>query len=272
MAERTHVVCTLLVAAAVAALHARPAAGQQLSWQTPDLHFSVINASTIAPHSDRAIMRLTGAVEQRSMQEYGLSQIPDHAHIVDATFEAAVGTNDWHGLGGPQFHSFFLEAYFGDGQAGPADFGTPAAVIGTATIFYGESQHWFDVPVTDVVQSVVASGYDWIGFRARCTTTNNHAYFDWVVNFNLNYLPDPCQGDLTATAVAGQAGYGVPNGVVNNDDFFYFLSQFAAGNKQVCDLTYGATPGQFGYAIPNGQLTNDDFFYYLVLFARGCSV
>ncbi|MEZ6232962.1 MAG: GC-type dockerin domain-anchored protein [Phycisphaerales bacterium] len=30
-------------------------------------------------------------------------------------------------------------------------------------------------------------------------------------------------------AIAGQPGYGVPNGIINNDDFFYYLALFAAG-------------------------------------------
>ncbi|MEZ6232833.1 MAG: GC-type dockerin domain-anchored protein [Phycisphaerales bacterium] len=79
-----------------------------------------------------------------------------------------------------------------------------------------------------------------------------------------------CAPDLTATAVAGQPGYGVPNGVLNNDDFFYFLAEFALGNLAVCDLTATAVPGQPGYGVPNGVLSNDDFFYYLGLFAAGC--
>jgi hypothetical protein len=29
--------------------------------------------------------------------------------------------------------------------------------------------------------------------------------------------------------VAGQPGYGVPNGIINNDDFLYYLAVFAAG-------------------------------------------
>ncbi len=79
-----------------------------------------------------------------------------------------------------------------------------------------------------------------------------------------------CRPDLTAGAIPGSPGYGVPNGVLNNDDFFYFLSQFAAGNLAVCDLTTFAVPGQPGYGVPNGSVTNDDFFYYLGLFAAGC--
>ena len=38
-----------------------------------------------------------------------------------------------------------------------------------------------------------------------------------------------CAPDLTTGAIAGQPGYGVPNGILNNDDFFYYLAIFAAG-------------------------------------------
>ncbi|MEZ6235422.1 MAG: choice-of-anchor B family protein [Phycisphaerales bacterium] len=82
--------------------------------------------------------------------------------------------------------------------------------------------------------------------------------------------PPACQPDLTTGAVAGQPGYGVPNGVLNNDDFFYYLAQFASGNVAVADLTTGAVVGQPGYGVPNGIITNDDFFYYLAIFAAGC--
>ena len=79
-----------------------------------------------------------------------------------------------------------------------------------------------------------------------------------------------CEPDITTGAVAGQPGYGVPNGVLNNDDFFYFLAQFAAGNLAVADVTTGAVQGQPGYGVPNGIINNDDFFYHLAIFAAGC--
>ena len=79
-----------------------------------------------------------------------------------------------------------------------------------------------------------------------------------------------CQADLTTGAVAGQPGYGVPNGILDNQDFFYYLDQFANGNVAVADLTTGAVMGQPGYGVPNGIITNDDFFYYLAIFAAGC--
>ncbi|MEZ6234520.1 MAG: GC-type dockerin domain-anchored protein [Phycisphaerales bacterium] len=39
-----------------------------------------------------------------------------------------------------------------------------------------------------------------------------------------------CEPDLTTGAIAGQPGYGVPNGMLNNDDFFYYLALFAAND------------------------------------------
>jgi hypothetical protein len=86
----------------------------------------------------------------------------------------------------------------------------------------------------------------------------------------LLYRQAGCHADLTAGASASQPGYGVPNGVLNNEDFFYYLSQFATGNAQIADLTTGAIPGQPRYGVADGQVSNDDFFYFLTLFAGGC--
>lgn len=91
---------------------------------------------------------------------------------------------------------------------------------------------------------------------------------------NNNQVPDPCESpcepDLTHGAVAGRPGYGVPDALLNSDDFFYYLAQFAAGNVAVADLTTVAVAGQAGFGVPNGVISNDDFFYYLLLFASGC--
>ncbi|MCA9289197.1 MAG: exo-alpha-sialidase [Phycisphaerales bacterium] len=94
-----------------------------------------------------------------------------------------------------------------------------------------------------------------------------------VPDTNNNGIPDGCEvcePDLTTGAVAGQPGYGIPNGVLNNDDFFFYLAQFSIGNTAIADLTTGAIPGQPGYGVPNGILNNEDFFYYLTIFSAGC--
>ncbi|MCA9288327.1 MAG: hypothetical protein KDA05_07075 [Phycisphaerales bacterium] len=88
--------------------------------------------------------------------------------------------------------------------------------------------------------------------------------------FGTTVIVTPCRPDLTTTAIPGQAGYGEPDGVLNNDDFAYYLAQFAAGNVLVGDQTHAAIPDQPGYGMPDGVLTNDDFFFYLAIFAAGC--
>lgn len=86
----------------------------------------------------------------------------------------------------------------------------------------------------------------------------------------LAILPPHCWADLTTTALPGTTGYATPDGVLNNDDFFYFLGAFAAGNLLHADITTTALPGAPGYGTPDGLITNDDFFFYLSLFAAGC--
>ena len=91
------------------------------------------------------------------------------------------------------------------------------------------------------------------------------------INFALFGNPLPaCRPDLTTLAQPGTPGYGAPNGVLNNDDFFYYLAQFAAANLAVADMTTLALPGSPGYGVPNGVLDNEDFFFYLAIFAAGC--
>ncbi|MEZ6235737.1 MAG: S8 family serine peptidase [Phycisphaerales bacterium] len=82
-------------------------------------------------------------------------------------------------------------------------------------------------------------------------------------------LIPPCPADLTTGAIAGQPGYGVPNGALNSDDFFYYLNLFAAGSLQA-DLTGSALRGADAFGEPDGILNNDDFFYYLFIYDRGC--
>ncbi len=91
-----------------------------------------------------------------------------------------------------------------------------------------------------------------------------------VVPASMLRRDNTCRPDLTTAAIAGQPGYGVPNGVVNTDDFFYYLAQFTAGNLAIADMTATAIAGSPGYGVPNGTLTNDDFFYFLTVFIAGC--
>ena len=85
-----------------------------------------------------------------------------------------------------------------------------------------------------------------------------------------------CIPDMTTGAISGLPGFGVPNGVLDSEDFFFYVNEFALGNPR-CDLTCPGgcegppggpppcCPGQ-----PGGGLTRDDFFYFLVLYSAGC--
>lgn len=78
-----------------------------------------------------------------------------------------------------------------------------------------------------------------------------------------------CGADFTDTAIVGSEGYGVPNHVVNTDDFFVYLTLFAQGSWRA-DLTTTALVGGPGYGDQDGLVTNDDFFYFLSEYVKGC--
>jgi len=65
-----------------------------------------------------------------------------------------------------------------------------------------------------------------------------------------------CPADLSGPS-------GTPDGVLDSNDFFFYLSLFAAGDPDA-DLTGG--PG----GAPDGLIDSNDFFQYLSLFAAGC--
>ncbi len=79
-----------------------------------------------------------------------------------------------------------------------------------------------------------------------------------------------CPADFTGSSNSNDPEYGVPNGVVDADDFFYFLDQFVADNTDVADLTGSGDPNDPGYGVPDGVIDADDFFFFLDLFVLGC--
>jgi len=68
-----------------------------------------------------------------------------------------------------------------------------------------------------------------------------------------------CPADLT-----GPDGSGAPDGVLDANDFFFYLSLFASGDAGA-DLTDAGGSGN-----PDGIIDANDFFFYLQLFAAGC--
>ncbi|MEZ6233502.1 MAG: GC-type dockerin domain-anchored protein [Phycisphaerales bacterium] len=137
---------------------------------------------------------------------------------------------------------------------------TPLATLTRSIPPAGDTFVAWDEPVGGITSVVITGTTFSLGLQGPIKIDN----VAWGID-----LPS-CLPDITTGAIPGQPGYLAPNGVLNNDDFFCFLTEFADANVDVCDLTSGAVPGQPGYGVPNGTITNDDFFYYLALFAAGC--
>jgi len=79
----------------------------------------------------------------------------------------------------------------------------------------------------------------------------------------------PCPADLTGSADPNDPGFGVPDGIVDASDFFFYLGLFGAGDL-AADLTGSINPNDPGFGVPDGTLDANDFFFYLDLFAQGC--
>ncbi|MCA9288515.1 MAG: hypothetical protein KDA05_08015 [Phycisphaerales bacterium] len=127
-----------------------------------------------------------------------------------------------------------------------------------------------DIEIAQTYRFAPVANVASVQFIVRATANNNFSPYTGLAEVAFEADGADCPADLTRGAVAGQPCYGSPDGKVNNNDFFYFLAQYAAANLGVCDLTTGAIPGQPGYGVPNGVLNNEDFFYYLTIFSAGC--
>ncbi len=79
-----------------------------------------------------------------------------------------------------------------------------------------------------------------------------------------------CRGDLTGSSSPGDPSYGVPDGDVDGDDYFFYLDQFSSGNLARADLTGSSDPLDSDYGLPNLIIDSEDFFFYLDLFVQGC--
>jgi hypothetical protein len=128
------------------------------------------------------------------------------------------------------------------------------------------SRRWTETP-----KSYVA------GMRAgrRLVLARSRTNFDakWMTGPGwTNYEPETidetgetpdCPADLTGSTDPRNPMWGMPNGVVDGDDYTYFLMQHERGNLLVTDLTGSKDPRDLLlYGAPDGRLTADDVLYY----------
>lgn len=124
---------------------------------------------------------------------------------------------------------------------------------------------------TDAPKSYVA------GMRAgrRLVLARSRTNFDakWMTGPGwTNYEPEAidetsetpdCPADLTGSTDPRDPMWGMPNGLVDADDYTYFLKQHERGNLLVTDLTGSNDPKDLLlYGAPDGRLTEDDVLYY----------
>jgi len=70
-----------------------------------------------------------------------------------------------------------------------------------------------------MVRKTSATGFVIAGWSASTSFTHTSAYV-FTRSGNL------AVADMTTTAIPGSPGYGVPNGLLNNDGFFQYLAVF----------------------------------------------
>ncbi len=114
------------------------------------------------------------------------------------------------------------------------------------------------------ITRVIASFEDYNGLFAYHCHILEHEDHEMMRQFRTT-----CPADFTGSGNPNDPDYGVPNDIVDADDFFFFLDLFAAGDERA-DLTGSGNPNDPAYGLPNGVIDADDFFFFLDLFVQGC--
>lgn len=117
-----------------------------------------------------------------------------------------------------------------------------------------------------VIASVTSA--DFGNYSCRVTGANacNFANVDAL-------LSTACPADVSTTGatLAGQTGFGVPDGTVDLDDLGYYLTIWLASDLASDLTTTGATlMGQAGFGVPDGAVDLDDLGFFLAVWLTGC--
>ncbi len=99
-----------------------------------------------------------------------------------------------------------------------------------------------------------------------CLVTNG--YGQSVLDSASLRLGNPA--DLTGDSEPTSPGYGIPDGSLSADDFFFFLDAFMDLDSDIADVSGSSDPADPSYGVPDGQFDASDFLYYLDLFSQPC--
>ncbi len=203
-----------------------------------------------------------GAIADPSAGEdvivFGYGEPARHGRIGAPPFQQASQTVDWNGFAASGYDYTMRGDWFY-----LLDFIGPGLVTFESNEFNGGfSTFLINNPGPNCTGGFLGGGP--IGFSTPLRMIES------VVTYEYHWIPSSCPVDLTTLSTPGSQFYGQPDGIVDRDDFFYFLDQLALANLAVADLTTHALPALPGFGVPNGVLNNDDFFYYLLKYAEGC--
>lgn len=79
---------------------------------------------------------------------------------------------------------------------------------------------------------------------------------------------DPTRADLTTSSDPQHPAFGIPDGLVNDADLEYMLAAVSTGDLRG-DITGSSNPISFEYGYPDGVVDAEDFFYFLDQFFAG---
>ncbi|MCC6284502.1 MAG: hypothetical protein IT439_04245 [Phycisphaerales bacterium] len=94
---------------------------------------------------------------------------------------------------------------------------------------------------------------------------------EWKVVYfpNKVELQVRCKADLSGSSDPNDPSYGIPDGVTDASDFFYYLDLFVSSDSRA-DLTTSSDPNDPSYGIKDGIIDASDFFFFLDLFTGAC--
>ncbi|MCC5786974.1 MAG: hypothetical protein JJU33_09770 [Phycisphaerales bacterium] len=198
----------------------------------------------ISPAAFSGLIRQRVQDEDRAIQEFDISQFAGQT-VLSATIRGRVSVNNAFDVG---VRSFEFGIYTGDGQATLDDFDPGATIVGTGQYQPPiDSFFEFEFVVTAEIQDILDDGGSWAGLWVNPTSEPNFP----------NILSEAADTAVLTIEVPGCPPDINGDGVVDADDFFEFLSLFAAGDLRA-DFNN------------DGVIDADDFFAFLAAFAAGC--
>lgn len=162
-----------------------------------------------------------------------------------------------------------------DGQATfavPITFGVPCRVGVCAYLLAGQSSQIGIVADSTGETDFFGEGVFWNGIVGVHSASGPVTGYTVISGSGLDWSGpiSQCPADLSGSTDPNDPAYGVPDGIVDATDFFYFLDQFVASNLAVADISGSSDPNDPAYGVPDGSIDAADFFYFLDLFVAGC--